>query len=337
MSYEGKMTTNRKFSQTSPDRANELFAKLLETSDTAVKTRERLFASLKEELELLASLQEQHLFPVLRKHEDMAGLVQHAMADNEETASLLEEIDRMPKGSSDFLKKVADLRRVFQQHIRDDKKELIPAVLKVLSDEEVEAVVEKVEDEMAAVEESRRAEAEERRTMTEREREQIELTRQAGAGLLGAVEAGMERSRTAVSGIQDVVQSGLGAASELMQFYSMPLRSGQDLAGRTTENLRAIAQSSTVLARGLQDVSEEWIGLAQERIRKNLDGLSNLTQCRNMAELLEAQGELMRNNLTQMLENSRRIVELSSRIANEAAQTATARAEPKGKVSKRAA
>ena len=56
------MTATRRYSQAPPDKANELFEKLLATSDTAVKTRERLLADLKQELELLATLQEEHLF-----------------------------------------------------------------------------------------------------------------------------------------------------------------------------------------------------------------------------------------------------------------------------------
>ena len=64
------MSATRRFSQAPPDKANELFEKLLATSNTAVKTRERLFVDLKEELELLASLQEEHLFPVLTTARD---------------------------------------------------------------------------------------------------------------------------------------------------------------------------------------------------------------------------------------------------------------------------
>src|SRR3954452_20246964 len=47
------MATLRQFIQTSPSKAMELFGRLLETSDTATKTRERLFGQLKEELELI--------------------------------------------------------------------------------------------------------------------------------------------------------------------------------------------------------------------------------------------------------------------------------------------
>ena len=41
------MPTIRQLIQTSPAKANELFAKLAETSPNAVKTRERLFADLR--------------------------------------------------------------------------------------------------------------------------------------------------------------------------------------------------------------------------------------------------------------------------------------------------
>src|ERR687897_1739945 len=168
------MTTIRQLIQTSPVRANELFAKLVDTSETAVKTREKLFAELKDELERLASLEEQHLFPVLRKHKDLKELVREALNDNKATRKLLTELDHTPKDSEEFATRVPALRRVFQQHVRDDKKELLPAVLKALSDEEAQAVVERIEAGKAEIEEAKRAEAEERRADARREREQAE-------------------------------------------------------------------------------------------------------------------------------------------------------------------
>ena len=72
----GTMTTIRQLIQSSPAKANELFAKLVDTSESAVKTREKLFSELKDEFEHLANLEEQHLFPVLRKHKDLRGFRQ---------------------------------------------------------------------------------------------------------------------------------------------------------------------------------------------------------------------------------------------------------------------
>ncbi|MEF2553859.1 hemerythrin domain-containing protein, partial [Aurantimonas sp. A2-1-M11] len=120
------MTTIRQLIQKSPDKTNELFAKLVDTSDAAVKTRDRLLSELKVEIEDQAKLQEQHLFPVLKKHKETKDLVADALDDNKETRKLLAELEGTPKDSKEFATKVADLKKVFQQHVRDEKKELLP-------------------------------------------------------------------------------------------------------------------------------------------------------------------------------------------------------------------
>jgi len=168
------MASIRQLIQTSPARASELLVRLADTSDNAVKTRDRLFADLKSELESLAKLEEEHLFPVLRKHKETKDLVTAALNDNKQTRKLLAELEGIPRGSEEFAPKLAELRKAFQQSVRDERKELLPAVLKVLSDEEAQAVVEKIEDGKAEIEEAKRAEAEQRRAEVRQEREQAE-------------------------------------------------------------------------------------------------------------------------------------------------------------------
>ena len=319
--------TTRTFSQTPPDKANELFEKLLATSDNAAKTRERLLSDLTEELDLLANLQEQHLFPVLNKH-GMQDLVQEAIQDNQETTALLAELDRTPKNNGEFLKKVTELRKVFQQHIRDDKKELLPAVLKVLSDEEAEAVAEQVQDEMASVEEAKRAEA-------KRAREQIEIVQQVADDVTSTVQAGAEGAQMMARTMQEAVQTSLSTASELarlstdqaMQLFNTRKGDTRSLGDETSRNLQALAQSGTVLARGVQDVSREWFELSQKRLLKNLDGLSSLAQCRSVPDFMAVQTSLIRDNLEQTLDNSRRMAELTRQLADEASRIVTAQSE----------
>jgi len=279
--------TTRTFSQTPPDKANELFEKILATSDNAAKTRERLLSDLTEELDLLANLQEQHLFPVLNKH-GLQDLVQEAIQDNQETSALLAELDGTPKNNGEFLKKVTELRKVFQQHIRDDKKELLPAVLKVLSDEEAEAVAEQVQDEMASVEEAKRAEA-------KRARDQVEIVERVADDVTSTVQAGADGAQVMARTMQEAVQTGLSTASEL--------------------------------ARGVQDVSREWFELSQKRLLKNLDGLSSLAQCRSVPDFMAVQTSLIRDNLEQTLDNSRRMAELTRQLADEASRIVTAQSE----------
>ena len=131
--------------QSSPAKANELFGKLEDTSDGAIKTRERLFEDLKAELETLMDLEEKHLFPVLKKHQETKNLVADAVGDNRQVRKLLSELEKLPKSDPDFAPKLTELRKVFQSHVRDEKKELLPAVRKVLSTEEANVIVEKIE------------------------------------------------------------------------------------------------------------------------------------------------------------------------------------------------
>ena len=361
------MTTIRQLIQTSPARANELFAKLVDTSESAVKTREKLFAELKEELELFTSLEEQHLFPVLRKHKELKDLVREALSDNKATRKLLTELDHTPKDSEEFTSRVGELRRVFQQHVRDEKKELLPAVLKALSDEEAEAVVEGFEAGKAEVEEARRAEAEQRRAEARRERERAEAQQarleearraeaaerreaarqereeaeriqQAAEAVVTTAWVAPKAAQQAVRTTQEVVQTTVSSASEATQrttdqvvtMFGAARQRAQDLTERASQSLQAVTQTSTALARGVQDVSGECLEMVQERMRTNLDGVSALVGCRTLPEFLAAHGALVRSDLELTLTNSRRMAELSTKLAasaTAAARVATAEAE----------
>ncbi|QRM35516.1 phasin family protein [Microvirga sp. VF16] len=318
--------TNGRLSQAPPDKANELFDKLLATSDTAVKTRERLLAELKEELELLATLQEEHLFPVLTRH-GMHDLLREAITDNEETAALLSELERM-KNSAEFISQVTELRNVFQQHIRDDRKELLPAVLKVLSDEDANAMVERVEDEMATIDDMKRADS--RRT-----REQTEAVQRVTEDVADTLRASVEGSQTMARAMQEAVETSFGALSELsrrttgqsLQIFGRVDGDALGLSEEAAHNLRAAAQSGTVLARGLQDASREVVDRSQKRLQRNFDGLQALARCRSVTDFVEVHSSLLRDNLEQTVENSRRIAELTIAMADEAARTVTRQVE----------
>lgn len=258
----------------------------------------------------------------------MHDLVQMAVNDNQETIALLTQLERMPKNSSEFLDHVARLRRVFQQHIRDDKKELLPAVLEVLSEEEVEAVIEKVEDEMASIDEAKRFEA-------QHNREQIETVQRVAIDVADTMRAGAESAQTLARALQEAVESSFNTFSELarhstgqaLQMFNRPGGETQGLTTQASQNLRVAAQSGSALARGMQDVSRECFELSQKRLQRNLEGLAALAQCRSMSDFIAAQSSLIRDNVEQTVDNSRRIAELALQVADEASRTVNVQVE----------
>ena len=329
------MTTTKKFTQTSPDKVNELFAKLFDTSENAVKTRERLFSDLKDELALLASLHEQYLFPVLRKNKETRDLVDAAINDNRETEALLAQLDGIPKNDAEFLKRLAVLRKVFQQHLRDDKNELLPAVVKVLSEEEAKAVAEQVEDEIAQVEEAKRSEAEQRRTETRQELQQAMNVQRIAEDAGVSMRTGVDSTQQIASAMQDAVSTGFAAASELaqrstdqaMRFVGLSNRDEAWPAAQASQGLRTLAQSGTALASRVQDMSQEWLEMSQNRLQKNLDGLNALVRCRSIVDFVAVQRSLARDNLELTIENSRRVAELSARMVDETARSVQVQAK----------
>ena len=189
--------TLRSLMQAGPAKATELFARLSETSDGAVKTRERLFAELKAELELHTSLEEQHLFPVLRRNPETKDLVADAIRDNKELRAKVAELDGMAKNDPTFSEALSELQKVFRQHARDDRKELLPAVQRALSEDQVQGVMDKMEAGIAEAERAKQDEAEERRAKARQEREEAEfLARQAE--LREEEDAKAEREQAAV-------------------------------------------------------------------------------------------------------------------------------------------
>ena len=95
----------------------------------------------------------------------------------------------------------------------------------------------------------------------------------------------------------------------------------EELARRSSQNLQAVSQTNTVLARGFQEASNEVLRLAQDRLTKNMDGLNRLAGCRSVQDFVAVQSDLMREGLQQVIDTNKRVAEVSVRIADEAARS----------------
>ena len=242
----------RTLMQVGPAKANELFARLAETSDGAVKTREKLFAELKGELELHTSLEEQHLFPVLRRNAETKELVADAVRDNRELRAKLAELEALPKNDPAFPEQLKELQKTFRQHARDDKRELLPAVQRALSEEQVQGVAEKMEAGLAEAEQAKQDEAEERRAKARQEREEAEfLARQAELRVEQAATA--ERAQKAIEAfpreaaqqVANAARKPMEATAEVARQATRVVASSVRAAGNTDQRPPAQASAPT--------------------------------------------------------------------------------------------
>lgn len=239
----------RTLMQAGPAKANELFSKLSETSDGAVKTREKLFAELKSELELHANLEEQHLFPVLRRNPDTKELVADAIRDNKEMRAKIAELDGTAKNEAAFAERLSELQKAFRQHARDERKELLPAVQRALSEEQVQGVTEKMEAGIAEAEQSKQDEADERRAKARQEREEAEfLARQASLRDEKAAKAEREQvaaEQRMAAQARQLADAALKPVAATAKVVDAAVRQTTAAAGAGTARTQAPAQALT--------------------------------------------------------------------------------------------
>ena len=156
---------------------------------------------------------------------------------------------------------------------------------------------------------------------------------------------GAEIAKNGAETVQQIVQSSVEMATQatqrsveqVAQVLGFPGRQSEETARQSSQNIEIVAEASTVLAQGIQEISREWMSLAQDRFRRNLDGFGELLRCRTLPDFIAVQSGLMRDNLEQILSNSRRIAELSVQVSEQAAQKIAAQTREHEKQARRSA
>jgi hypothetical protein len=69
--------------------------------------------------------------------------------------------------------------------------------------------------------------------------------------------------------------------------------------------------------------------LAQNRAERNMERLEALTNCRSVQDLIAAQIDLVRDHLEHLLQTTKRVAEVSTRMVDEAVQTGDSTLAPR--------
>lgn len=136
-------------------KAKRLFEQLSDTSDRAVKSRERLFAQLKQELELHTEVEEQHFYAALREQEETKDLIEEALEEHNEVKEMLEELDGPDKDDDSWVEQLSELQESVEHHVEEEETQLFPRAQKVLKKEQADEIAAAIEKEKQAAQKSR--------------------------------------------------------------------------------------------------------------------------------------------------------------------------------------
>jgi hypothetical protein len=133
--------------------------------------------------------------------------------------------------------------------------------------------------------------------------------------------AGAEMVQRNAEAIQQAWQSGNELATRSTEQFARALgitgEEAQNARQQSLRNLEVIAQSNTTLAQGVQSISLECFEFARRRMAHNLDWFDAFMRCRTAQELIAVQSDFVRDNLEDVLQISRRMAELSIRMADQ--------------------
>ncbi len=117
-----------------------IFAKLEPTTERGVKTREELFAQLKNELDIHARIEEEILYPALGDADATHDIVLESYEEHGVVKTLLGELEALAKDDEMWGAKLKVLQENVEHHVEEEEGELFPNARKILSTEEIEAL-----------------------------------------------------------------------------------------------------------------------------------------------------------------------------------------------------
>jgi hypothetical protein len=152
---------------------------------------------------------------------------------------------------------------------------------------------------------------------------------QAGADLSEKMaQAGANLFQQNADTMQNAWHMGLEMAAALMGRSTDQLDRRLGLSGREAEeakerasrNTEVILYSTTEASKLMSGVSREYMEFARHQMDKSLERMNHLQSCRTPQEFVAAQGDFLREMITGAFESSRRMAEMSLKIADDAAK-----------------
>jgi len=124
---------------------------------------------------------------------------------------------------------------------------------------------------------------------------------------------GLEIATTMASRSADQVGRTLGLTGD----------EAQQAIERSTRNAETIAYSASALAKGVNGLSREYFEFVRHHLETSLDRMNEIWRCRTPQDLAAVQTDLVRDTVKSALDSSRRMADMSLKVADDAGKHIT--------------
>lgn len=157
-------------------------------------------------------------------------------------------------------------------------------------------------------------------SMAEGSRQTAEIGRQTRRASEGAAEAALSTgSRLAEQGANQAAEIGRRQSEQVRALLGAGTRLYGDLNETSKEDVDTLMQTSARLAKGVQDMSWEVMYYTQQSLQLSIKTANDLMTCRTVDDLMNLQRNFMRASVDTFLQESAKLLEMSSGVATDAA------------------
>ncbi len=149
-----------------------------------------------------------------------------------------------------------------------------------------------------------------------------------------AINAGKEAAKTIENTIDTAVKNGAKAASESLEKAVAASKEQADAAAKASadvfkgyedviaynrRNVEALMEVSTIWLKGVQDINKEASALANASFEQGVSATQQILDCKTVEEVIALQSDLAKANYDKAVAESRKISEMSIKLAEKTA------------------
>ena len=134
--------------------------------------------------------------------------------------------------------------------------------------------------------------------------------------------------------VQNAWRFGLDMATKVMGrsteelgrtlgFSGNQAQQAQQATERSARNIESVLYTSTAATKLMGGMSREYFEFVRHQIESNMDRMNELWRCRTPQDVAAVQSDLVRETVGSVLESSRRVADMSLKLADDAANHMT--------------
>jgi hemerythrin-like domain-containing protein len=122
----------------------KLLSELESTTERGVKTREELFATVKDELTVHETIEEEIFYPALKEHPKTKEIALEAYEEHHVVDMVMAEIEDVPSDDETWGAKFKVMKENIEHHIEEEENEMFKQARQVFEEGELEALGEQM-------------------------------------------------------------------------------------------------------------------------------------------------------------------------------------------------